>query len=143
MNTEERAETKVGAGFCPGRQVMDSKNLGTTKALRGTLGPINTNFHPVLWCLPIPDTSSCPSTCIQPPSQALPPSSPHSFALYPPNLLLKILSLEGEQEPAHMVLTQLVDASGIDGSAQELVHLIFRVQSILGTPADNGMQDKQ
>lgn len=33
-----------------------------------------------------------------------------------------------------MVLTQLVDASGIDGSAQELIHLIFRVQSILGTP---------
>lgn len=39
-----------------------------------------------------------------------------------------------------MVLTKLVDAAGIDGSAQELIHLVFRVQSILGTPADNGTQ---
>lgn len=60
--------------------------------------------------------------------------------LYPPNLLLKILSLEGEQEPAHMVLTQLVDATGINGTAQELIHLIFRVQSILGATADNRIQ---
>lgn len=39
-----------------------------------------------------------------------------------------------------MVLTQLVDAPGIDGSAQELIHLIFRVQSVLSTPAGNGTQ---
>lgn len=57
MNTEGR---KLGAGFCPGRQVVDSKNLGTIRALGGTLGPIYTNFQPVLWSLPIPDTSSCP-----------------------------------------------------------------------------------
>lgn len=140
MNTEGRKETELGAGSCPGRHVMDSKEEGNTRALGGTHDPVYMNFHPRLWSLPVPDMSSCPSMCVQSPSQALPPSSPLFFTLYPPNLLLKILSLEGEQEPAHMVLTQLVDASGIDGSAQELIHLIFRVQSILGTPADNGIQ---
>lgn len=92
------------------------------------------SLFPFLTCPPVPQ---CVSSLPARPS-LLPALS--FFALYPPNLLLKILSLEGEQEPAHMVLTQLVDASGIDGSAQELIHLIFRVQSILGTPADNGMQ---
>lgn len=35
-----------------------------------------------------------------------------------------------------MVLAQLIDAAGIDGSAQELVHLILRVEGVLGTSAE-------
>lgn len=37
-----------------------------------------------------------------------------------------------------MVLTQLIDATGINGPAQELINLILRVQGILGTPASAG-----
>lgn len=35
-----------------------------------------------------------------------------------------------------MVLAQLINAAGVDGTAQELVYFILRVQSILGTPAE-------
>lgn len=35
-----------------------------------------------------------------------------------------------------MVLAQLINAAGIDGTAQELVYFILRVQGILGTPAE-------
>lgn len=68
----------------------------------------------------------------------IPPPPPARLLLpqHPPNLLFKILSLESEQEPAHVVLAQLIDAAGIDGTAQELVHLILRVQGILCTPAE-------
>lgn len=135
MNTGGRKETTLGAGSCPGRHVWTAKH----RAAQGPCEELLAQFIriSILCCGLFPSPTR---PCVQPPGQALPPSSPHSFALYPPNLLLKILSLEGEQEPTHVVLTQLVDASGIDGSAQELIYLIFRVQSILGTPADNGMQ---
>lgn len=68
----------------------------------------------------------------------IPPLPPALVLLpqHPPNLLFKIVSLEGEQEPAHMVLAQLIDAAGIDGTAQELIYLILRVQGILCTPAE-------
>lgn len=126
----------LGPGSYPGRHVI--ARTGQYKGLGKNTWP---NLYASPSCAvvsPHPRTSSCP--CVQSPSQAFPPPSPRSLALYPPNLLLEILSLEGKQEPAHVVLTQLVDASGIDGSAQKLVHLILRVQSILGTPAGNGMQ---
>ena len=42
--------------------------------------------------------------------------------------------LEGEQELLDMVLPQLVDAAGVDGAAQELVHLVLRVQVLLRVP---------
>lgn len=52
-----------------------------------------------------------------------------------PHLLLQLRCLEGEQELLDMVLAELVDAAGIDGPAQELIHLILRVEGLLGTAA--------
>lgn len=129
---------ELGAGSCPGRDGMDSKSraiLGSWEEQLAQFTCIST-----LCCglfLP-PKGPPAPSTHVQSPSRPSLPPALILLPLHPPDLLLKILSLEGEQEPAHVVLTQLVDATGINGTAQELVHLIFRVQSILGTPADNG-----
>lgn len=84
-----------------------------------------------------PGTSPVPSPVLRLPCWSAPSSPrPHPLPSHPPNLLFKILPLEGEQEPAHMVLAQLIDAAGIDGSAQELVHLILRVEGVLGTSAE-------
>lgn len=77
------------------------------------------------------ETSPVPSLVLRPPCRDL-----LLLPLHPSNLLFKILSLEGEQEPAHVVLAQLIDAAGINGPAQELVYLILRVQGILSTPAE-------
>lgn len=52
-----------------------------------------------------------------------------------PHLLLQLWCLEGEQELLDMVLAELVDAAGVDGPAQELVHLILGVEGLLGTAA--------
>lgn len=52
-----------------------------------------------------------------------------------PHLLLQLRCLEGEQELLDVILTELVDAAGINGPAQELIHLILRVESLLGTTA--------
>lgn len=35
-----------------------------------------------------------------------------------------------------MVLAQLIDAAGVDGTAQKLIYLILGVQGILCTPAE-------
>jgi hypothetical protein len=35
-----------------------------------------------------------------------------------------------------VVLPQLVDAAGVDGAAQELVHLVLWVERLLSAPAD-------
>lgn len=85
--------------------------------------------------LPFPQSLSCSLTCAQT-SLPGPGSSPTLLLQHPPNLLFKILSLEGEQEPAHVVLAQLIDAAGIDGTAQELVYLILGVQGVLSAPAE-------
>ncbi|KAK2081015.1 hypothetical protein P7K49_041031 [Saguinus oedipus] len=87
--------------------------------------------------LSIPQKQLCPHLWSATPAVIYPSPSTCPSALYPPNLLLKILSLKGEQKPAHMVLPQLINAAGIDGTAQELIHLILRVQGILGTPAED------
>lgn len=52
-----------------------------------------------------------------------------------PHLLLQLGGLEGEQELLDVVLAELVDAAGIDGPAQELVHLVLGVEGLLGTTA--------
>lgn len=100
------------------------------------VGPADGNPHRDLWSPPHPPKlSPVPSPVLRLPCLDLPP--PPALVLpHPPNLLFKILSLEGEQEPAHVVLAQLIDAAGIDGTAQELVYLILRVQGILSSPAE-------
>lgn len=82
---------------------------------------------------PLPKTTTCSTF------PCLDLLLPQTLFLLPhvTNLLLKILPLEGKQEPAHVVLTQLIDATGINGTAQELIHLILRIQSILSTPAED------
>lgn len=52
-----------------------------------------------------------------------------------PHLLLQLGRLEGEQELLDVVLAELVDAAGVDGPAQELIHLILGVEGLLGTTA--------
>ena len=47
------------------------------------------------------------------------------------HLFLQNGGLEGEQELLDVVLPQLVDAAGVDGAAQELVHLVLRFQVLL------------
>lgn len=96
------------------------------------------NPHHALWSLPRPPKPSpvplpvLRLPCLDPP----PPPAPPLLLRHPPNLLFKILSLKGEQEPAHVVLAQLVDAAGIDGTAQELVYLILGIQGILRASAE-------
>lgn len=120
-------------GSAPGRQHTTrglegerqlAQLIGITPALCGHL-PIPQKPFPVF--LPVLDV----------PAWTSPPlPTPILLPWHPPNLLFKILSLKGEQEPAHMVLAQLINAAGIDGTAQELIYFILRVQGILGTPAE-------
>jgi len=52
-----------------------------------------------------------------------------------PHLLLQLRRLEGEQELLDVVLAELIDAAGVDGPAQELVHLVLGVEGLLGAAA--------
>lgn len=52
-----------------------------------------------------------------------------------PHLLLQVGRLEGEQELLDVVLAELVDAAGVNGPAQELIHLILGVEGLLGATA--------
>lgn len=53
-----------------------------------------------------------------------------------PNLFLQAGRLEGEQELLHVVLPQLVDAPSVDGSPQELIHLVLGVHGLLNATAE-------
>lgn len=55
-------------------------------------------------------------------------------------LPLQLRRLEGEQEALDVILAQLVDAARIDGAAQELVHLVLRVQGLLRAAAGGAGQ---
>lgn len=60
------------------------------------------------------------------------------------DLFLQLGRLEGEQELLDVVPPQLVDAASVDGSSQELVHLVLRVQGLLGaTAGDKGGRIRQ
>lgn len=62
-------------------------------------------------------------------------------ALPLPDLSLQVGLSEGEQELLDVLRAQTVDAASVDGPAQELVHLVLRVQVFLRVP-ENEMPGK-
>lgn len=52
------------------------------------------------------------------------------------DLFLQAGCLEGEQELLHVVFSQLVDAPGVDGSPQKLIHLVLGVHGLLNAAAE-------
>lgn len=112
----------------------------TTKGLKGEKQLARLIGIPTMPCGHLPNTQNpplFPHWCSD--FLAWIPPLPPALILLPqhlPNLLFKIFPLEGEQESAHMILAQLINAAGIDGTAQELIHLILRVQGVLCPPAE-------
>lgn len=63
-------------------------------------------------------------------------------ALADTNLFLQVWLPEGQQEPLDVLGAQSVDAACVDGSAQELVHLVLWVHAFLRVP-ENEMPESQ
>lgn len=59
-----------------------------------------------------------------------------------PDLSLQVGLSEGEQELLDVLRAQTVDAASVDGPAQELVHLVLRVQVFLCVP-ENEMPERK
>lgn len=58
------------------------------------------------------------------------------------NLFFQVWLPKGQQEPLDVLGAQAVDAACIDGSAQELVHLVLWVHALLRVP-ENEMPESQ